>query len=202
MVIAKGAGISFFGSWMGQAAALIAGLVVARALGAEQYGLYTLGIVVATTLGVLSVVGLPLAAQRYVAIFRSEGDSGGTKGVILASLAIAGLISSLAGALLFSFAGFVGETVFGKPELTQVFRVLALAVPLLSVTSVAISCTYAFRTTKYGVLVQSGPRRGLLLPDLDGVDSVGEQLAIAKRKAGIEPSEPVQIFKFVVKRYE
>jgi AmmeMemoRadiSam system protein A len=55
---------------------------------------------------------------------------------------------------------------------------------------------------KYGVLVQSGPRRGLLLPDLEGVDSIGEQLSIAKRKAGIESWEPVQIFKFEVKRYE
>jgi AmmeMemoRadiSam system protein A len=55
---------------------------------------------------------------------------------------------------------------------------------------------------KYGVIVQSGQRRGLLLPDLDGVDTVGEQLAIAKRKAGIDLTEPVTILRFEVKRYE
>ena len=55
---------------------------------------------------------------------------------------------------------------------------------------------------KYGVIVQSGHRRGLLLPDLEGVDSVGDQIAIAKRKAGIEPWEPVNILRFEVKRYE
>ena len=41
----------------------------------------------------------------------------------------------------------------------------------------------------YGVIVTKGSRRGLLLPDLDGVDSVRQQLEIAKRKAGLEPDE-------------
>jgi AmmeMemoRadiSam system protein A len=55
---------------------------------------------------------------------------------------------------------------------------------------------------KYGVIVQSGQRRGLLLPDLEGVDTVEEQIAIAKSKAGIAVTEPVQIYRFEVKRYE
>jgi len=55
---------------------------------------------------------------------------------------------------------------------------------------------------RYGVIVQSGARRGLLLPDLPGVDTVGEQLAIAKMKAGIDMTEPVVVYRFEVKRYE
>jgi AmmeMemoRadiSam system protein A len=55
---------------------------------------------------------------------------------------------------------------------------------------------------RYGVLVMKGHKRGLLLPDLDGVDTVGEQIAIAKHKAGIEPYEPVTIYRFEVRRYE
>jgi AmmeMemoRadiSam system protein A len=55
---------------------------------------------------------------------------------------------------------------------------------------------------KYGVIVQSGSRRGLLLPDLEGVDTVEEQIAIAKAKAGISVTEPVQLYRFEVKRYE
>ena len=55
---------------------------------------------------------------------------------------------------------------------------------------------------KYGVIVQSGHRRGLLLPDLEGVDTVEQQVGIAKRKAGIEMHEPVTLYRFEVKRYE
>ncbi|MBP8613746.1 MAG: AmmeMemoRadiSam system protein A [Firmicutes bacterium] len=54
----------------------------------------------------------------------------------------------------------------------------------------------------YGVICEKGNRRGLLLPDLPGVDTVSEQLSIAKRKAGIDPyDKDVTIYKFTVKRY-
>lgn len=53
----------------------------------------------------------------------------------------------------------------------------------------------------YGVIVQKGRRRGLLLPDLEGVDTVEEQLAIALEKAGISPEEDYKIYRFRVERY-
>ena len=54
---------------------------------------------------------------------------------------------------------------------------------------------------KYGVIVEKGARRGLLLPDLNGVDTPEEQIAIAKRKAGIGKDETVRLYRFRVKRY-
>ncbi|MBI4843023.1 MAG: AmmeMemoRadiSam system protein A [Nitrospirae bacterium] len=55
---------------------------------------------------------------------------------------------------------------------------------------------------RYGVIVSSGRRRGLLLPDLEGVDTVDEQLSIACMKAGISSSEEFEIMRFEVKRYK
>ncbi len=55
---------------------------------------------------------------------------------------------------------------------------------------------------KYGVIVEAGWRRGLLLPDLAGVDTVAEQLGICRQKAGIGPDEPVKLYRFEVKRYK
>ncbi|MDR1218595.1 MAG: AmmeMemoRadiSam system protein A [Treponema sp.] len=54
---------------------------------------------------------------------------------------------------------------------------------------------------KYGVIVSCGNRRGLLLPNLDGVDSVEEQIAIALRKGGIQPHEPYALERFEVERH-
>lgn len=54
---------------------------------------------------------------------------------------------------------------------------------------------------RYGVIVQRGSRIGLLLPDLEGVDTVEQQLEIARRKAGIGEHEPIQIYRFTVDRY-
>lgn len=54
---------------------------------------------------------------------------------------------------------------------------------------------------RYGVIVEAGWRRGLLLPDLPGVDTVEEQLRIAKLKAGIAPDEPCRVLRFTVERH-
>jgi AmmeMemoRadiSam system protein A/AmmeMemoRadiSam system protein B len=55
---------------------------------------------------------------------------------------------------------------------------------------------------RYGVIVTGGYRRGLLLPNLDGITSVEQQIAIAKQKAGILPTDPVTLERFEVVRYE
>ena len=54
---------------------------------------------------------------------------------------------------------------------------------------------------RYGVIVSKGYRRGLLLPDLDGVDTPEQQVAIAKQKAGIRPDEEVKLQRFEVIRH-
>ena len=55
---------------------------------------------------------------------------------------------------------------------------------------------------EYGAIVESGFRRGLLLPDLEGVDSVEEQIAICRLKAGIPATEPVNLYRFQVRRFK
>ncbi|MHC1578803.1 MAG: AmmeMemoRadiSam system protein A [Dehalococcoidia bacterium] len=55
---------------------------------------------------------------------------------------------------------------------------------------------------RYGVIVQSGWKRGLLLPDLEGVDSVDEQIVVCRLKAGISSDEPVKLYRFEVRRFK
>ena len=54
---------------------------------------------------------------------------------------------------------------------------------------------------RYGVIVSSGYKRGLLLPDLDGVDTIEEQVSIARRKGNIGANEPVKLERFTVTRH-
>ena len=54
---------------------------------------------------------------------------------------------------------------------------------------------------KHGVIVECGSRRGLLLPDLEGVDTVDQQIGICRAKAGIAIDEPVKLYRFQVRRY-
>ena len=54
---------------------------------------------------------------------------------------------------------------------------------------------------RYGVIVTSGHKRGLLLPDLDGVDTAEQQIDIARQKAGIHRSEKYSLQRFEVIRH-
>jgi MEMO1 family protein len=67
----------------------------------------------------------------------------------------------------------------------------------------AISSPAELDAKRYGVVVTStnGYKRGLLLPDLDGVDTVEEQIAIAKHKAGIFDNEDYSLMRFEVIRH-
>ena len=55
---------------------------------------------------------------------------------------------------------------------------------------------------KFGVIVKCGERKGLLLPDLEGVNTVDEQISIASTKAGIYLEENIELYRFEVRRYK
>ena len=55
---------------------------------------------------------------------------------------------------------------------------------------------------RYGVIVSCGRRRGLLLPDLEGVDTVEQQISIAMMKGGISRGEHIILHRFEVIRHK
>ncbi len=54
---------------------------------------------------------------------------------------------------------------------------------------------------KFGLIIEQGGRRGLLLPDLEGVDDVATQKRIVAQKGGIDLAQPHQLYTFTVDRY-
>ena len=69
-------------------------------------------------------------------------------------------------------------------------------------TPEAITSPDELDVKRYGVIVTKGRKRGLLLPNLDGVDTVEDQITIAKQKAGISTyDDAVQLERFEVVRH-
>lgn len=77
---------------------------------------------------------------------------------------------------------------------------LVISVDVLGETE-RISSPEELDTKRYGVIVTKGRKRGLLLPNLEGIDTVKEQIAIAKQKAGIRENEEVELERFEVVRH-
>ncbi len=80
------------------------------------------------------------------------------------------------------------------PELVYSVDVLARPEPIESAAELDVK--------RYGVIVTSGRKRGLLLPNLEGVDTVEQQLAISRKKAGIYDNEAVTLERFEVVRHK
>ncbi len=88
---------------------------------------------------------------------------------------------------------------FSPVEAWEVER-LAISVDVLGETE-KISSPEELDAARYGVIVTRGARRGLLLPNLEGVDTIEQQIAIAKQKAGIKAHESVELERFEVIRH-
>lgn len=87
-----------------------------------------------------------------------------------------------------------------EPIRPEELSALEISVDVLGVPE-AIASEADLDVKRYGVIVSRGHRRGLLLPDLDGVDTVEQQIAIARQKAGISPGEKIKLERFEVVRH-
>jgi len=81
------------------------------------------------------------------------------------------------------------------PYLTYSVSILSEPTPIKN--------TSELNPKKFGIIVKTGTKTGLLLPDLPGVETLEKQIAIACQKAGIDPEiEKISIYKFTVEKYE
>lgn len=80
------------------------------------------------------------------------------------------------------------------PRLTYMVDVLSHPEP--------ISSLEGHDPKRYGLIVEAWGRKGLLLPDLEGVDTAQQQMEICLLKAGLRPRDPVKLYRFQVQRYQ
>ncbi len=153
--IARGAGLGLGGNIYLYFINFLFGVLVARKIGAESFGFYTLGVTAVTLLARLSVVGLDRGSLRYVSIKRREREGAAVWQVIWISLGIGLLVSLFTAAILIFFPGFFLK-LFGwrdKTALLRLFPIFALALPAMTMTAIGIAGTQAFRTLRYRALI-------------------------------------------------
>ena len=89
------------------------------------------------------------------------------------------------------------------PPLTRgEFLQLSIEVSGLGASEPVVSAA-ELNPKEYGVVVRGGGgRRGVLLPEVPGVDDVATQVRVARQKAGLEPDEPIEVQRFRVEKYQ
>ncbi len=86
------------------------------------------------------------------------------------------------------------------PLSLQELEALEMSVDVLTLPE-RVADGEALDPKRYGVIVRAGERVGVLLPDLPQITTAEQQLAVARRKAGIGPDDPIEIQRFEITRY-
>ena len=152
--MAKGAGIVFAGSIISFGLRYLFQVLVARQIGPELFGVFSLAISVFGVAEVLAVLGMQKGMVRYVALYQSEGDTRRLKGTIRlgSTFAIGGGIAVALVMVLLSDT--LGTAVFHTPALSAILRAFAVAVPFTALTGVILAATQGMKIMRYKVYVR------------------------------------------------
>jgi O-antigen/teichoic acid export membrane protein len=152
--VAKGGGITFAGKMFLSVIRLVTAVLLARLLGAEQYGMYTLAISVATIAASLAVFGLDTALIRYIAVQTTKDDEVGVWGTLQVGVGTALILSVLTGTGLYAMSYTIAQQSFHNPELAPLFQLTSVFVPILAMSDVLAGAIRGFKRMDYPVIAQ------------------------------------------------
>lgn len=155
LTAAKGGSIVFSGSIFKYGSRFVIGIVLARFLGAEQYGLYSLGLTAVELAAGLASLGLGTALVRYISMFASRRDIARLWGALQVGLALPTVLSVFFGIGLYALANPIAEQLFHAPELAPLLRLVSLVVPLYTLSDMAAAATRGFKNMHYTVIAQN-----------------------------------------------
>jgi len=152
--VTKGATIIFIGLALGRISAFATRLLLARFVGAEGYGLFSLAIAIFNIITVFSMIGFPIGIARFIAFYRAKEDIGKVSGTIFSSLKMTLPIGVTLTLLIIIFSQKISVLLFHEPKLSPILKVFALAIPFYMIAVVFISALRGFKAIKEKVLAE------------------------------------------------
>ena len=155
LATAKGTGYLAGGTFFAYACRFVIALVLARALGAESYGLYVLAVSAAGLFAGISLLGIDDALVRYVAILSNREDRDGLAGTLQLGVIVGVSGGVVMGVVLFLCAEPIANGLFDEPALARLLRLLSVAVPFLSLSNALLGTARGFRRMDYAAFAES-----------------------------------------------
>lgn len=152
--IAKGASISFIGSGLGMFFAYLSMMIIARHLGASDFGLISLASAVVTIASTLVLVGMPEGVVRHISFYKGKNDDCRLKGTIYSAVQIVLPLGVITSGFLFVFAYSISSNVFNEPSLTPILRIFSISIPFSALSYIFIYALGGLQEMKYMVYVR------------------------------------------------
>lgn len=154
LTAAKGGGIMFSGRLFSYVARFIITFLLARLLGAQEFGLYNLARSTGSMISGISSLGMDTTVVRYVARARAHKNDQVLWGTLQITIGVSTFASIIAGLWLFFMADYLARSVFEDTALIPLFQLISIFIPFLTLVSVVSSATRAFKKMQYTVITQ------------------------------------------------
>lgn len=151
IIAAKGGGIAFAGSLFNYGSSFVFSIIVARMLGAEQLGLYSLALTITGFLSAVSFLGLNGGLLRYIPIAKRERNKAKIWGTIQIGTVIPTLVGLLLMFVLLLTVRPVSIEWFDAPALIPILWLAAFTIPLHTLAICLSNVAQAFKHFKYQV---------------------------------------------------
>jgi O-antigen/teichoic acid export membrane protein len=138
----KQSGLAFFIRVLGALSGLLMNLVITRNLSVEQSGLFFLAFAICSAIGMLCTLGLTNAFIRFIGGYHAEDNWPIIKGVFLKGVKAVLITSVIAAVITFAASSYIGISLFDKPELVSVLRIITFAIPCFALYQIT---AYAFQ---------------------------------------------------------
>ena len=149
--VAVNAGYSIFGVGTQKAIRYVVAFVLTNMLGVTLYGEYSLGMSILDIAKIFTILGLNYGAIRYISHYMGKKDPEGIKGALRFFILTVGGLSFLIAIVFFALAPTIASGVYGKPEIADVLKILAFALPPMSIVLLMSAVFRGFQQLKYSV---------------------------------------------------
>ena len=154
-LITKGAGFYFAGFAVSKILAYLYRVLIARDLGPEAFGVFSIGVSIVGILTVFAAFGLYQGIMHFVARHNALGKDENARGVIRFALKVQLILSIVLAIALFFSSDWLAVTFFHNPELTSVLQLFSVSLPFFTLTSSLMIVTVAFKKIKYKILIRN-----------------------------------------------
>jgi O-antigen/teichoic acid export membrane protein len=152
---ARGGGMIFAGKIFSYGIRFVIGFILARYLGAADYGLYNLALTLLVVIASFTNLGFSTALVRYISVFVNRNDKPAIWGTLILGVGIPTLLSILACIGLYFLAETVATEIYNEPKLTNLLRIACLIIPFLTFNSMVSSAIAGFNKMEYLVINES-----------------------------------------------
>ncbi|HIH26255.1 flippase [Candidatus Woesearchaeota archaeon] len=142
--IAKGAGFAFAGIMISKVLGYSYRLIIAR-LGPEDYGILSIALAIFNFLGIIAVLGMPQAIQRYVSFYKERKQESKILGIVRYCLRLTFSFGVIIALILFILSDWIAVSIFHEQKLSLLIKIIAVIIPLDGIRSIFINLCKAYK---------------------------------------------------------